>query len=164
MKLEFQPSTAARRLTRIGMLGAAWLVVSGMFASSQLGCLTPDRYECGNKASLSACFVYPHQADCQTRPNCEWRVGCASGCQHSTTNAECGEQHLACGVITSPPACFSGRCDGQTEKECGMREDCFWEPSCFDSPDVLPCKYDLSEDECKRRDCEWVKQDRDSPL
>jgi hypothetical protein len=153
----------ARHLARISLAGAVLVLLSGLFSSIQVGCLLPETYVCGTKNSFDQCFSFTQLTDCQMHPICEWRVGCASGCRHATTDLECA-QHHGCSVIGSPHRCFSYGCalttgiDATSEEECSKTTDCNWEPSCWDAPNT-DCDVKLDETECKRRNCVWKKED-----
>ena len=154
---EIERWALARQLRRVGLVWALWVLLSGLFSSTQVGCLSPDTYYCGHKNSFNSCWRFAKAADCAKHSFCEWRVGCASGCLHASIGAECSE-HLGGSVGGEPLACFSGRCDATTEEACTALEDCFWEPSCGNAPNT-ECNNQLGEDECKRRNCEWVLLD-----
>ena len=153
-----------RRLARVGLAGVGLVLLTGLFSSTQAGCLSPDQYLCGVKKSNNQCWSFTQQADCQTHPICEWRVGCASGCQRATTNLECS-QHIGCEVGGAPERCFRSGCrlptngrEIMTEAECSVMQDCNWEPSCWDAANT-DCDISLSQTECERRNCIWQKQD-----
>jgi len=90
---------------------------------------------------------------------CEWRVGCASGCNHAKSGAECA-LHIDCAVVSG--TCFGSGCrlppynsEVMTAEECATTTDCNWEPSCWDAPNT-DCDYKLDETECARRNCRWL--------
>jgi len=131
-----------RRVARVTFAGALFVLLSGLFSGAQVGCLLPETYVCGNKNSYDYCWSFTQQADCQTHPICEWRVGCASGCRRATNDAECS-QHLFCEVVGVPQRCFRNGCQDtsnggyiMTEAQCTAAKDCNWEPSCWDAPNT----------------------------
>ena len=145
----------ARRFASIAAV-AALLGLSGIFSSTQVSCVL-DHYSCQGKDTTKTCASHTPEA-CQMDSACEWRVGCASPCQHATTPAEC---LAGCAVV-------QGRCYGsgctiagayiKTEEECSATGVCNWEPSCWDAPNS-ECSPSLDETECTRRNCEWKKED-----
>jgi len=155
----------ARQAARASLATAGFLLLSGLFSGAQVGCLLADQYQCGGKNSSGDCSYFTQLADCQTHPACEWRVGCASGCNRARTDAECS-QHLSCGIIGENRTCFGYGCRlppynsaVMTAEECATTTDCNWEPSCWDAPNT-ECDYKLDEAECARRNCRWEKVDR----
>jgi len=153
----------ARQLARVGLAVTGFLLLSGLFSGTQAGCFFADQYQCGGKSSYNVCWSFTQQGDCQTHPACEWRVGCASGCNHAKSGAECA-LHIDCAVVSG--TCFGSGCrlppynsEVMTAEECATTTDCNWEPACWDAPNT-DCDYKLDEAECARRNCRWEKVDR----
>ena len=141
---------------RIAGMIAILLLSGSLFSGTQIGCSAYKGHICGLR--ISPCEWESKQADCLNISVCEWREGCASGCRRATSSAECG-QHLQCG-INSLSECLGFGCEVsghgpvQSEQECGALADCNWEPSCW-TKKALPCDPNLSEEECRDRNCMW---------
>src|SRR6478735_962171 len=84
---------------------ALFLGLSGIFSGTQMSCAL-DRYVCKGKDTTKTCASHTPET-CMTDSACEWRVGCASPCQHATTIAECSAVG-SCSVVQG--RCFGSGC------------------------------------------------------
>ena len=153
---EARPQPVARRFASIAT-ATVLLGLSGIFSGTQVACVL-DHYSCQGKDTTKTCASHTPEA-CQMDSACEWRVGCASACQHATTIAECSAIG-SCGVVQA--RCYGAGCTIagayiKSEQECSATA-CNWEPSCWDAPNS-ECSPSLDEAECTRRNCEWKRED-----